>query len=144
MHAPENLTSSTSPPHHTIESRPSPTSSLVAGQTLEGTGGPGSIKTAGSHRRGESDVPPPDSGDDQEQHDARIVAAFRCRRCGYATTTLHAGNRHLSRSCTGVRALEEAPQEDSRAAGDAPPDHRSPEGPTGRRRNAEHGRGGGP
>ena len=47
----------------------------------------------------------------QEQHDARIVAAFRCRRCGYATTTLHAGNRHLSRSCTGVRALEETPQE---------------------------------
>ena len=47
----------------------------------------------------------------QEQHDARLVAAFRCRRCGYATTTLHAGKRHISRSCTGVRALEEAPQE---------------------------------
>ena len=137
MPAPATSTSFRSPLHHTIESRPSPTSSLVVGQTLEGTGaGQEVLKLRGATDGEKVTFPlpipgtitcdlcrPPDSWRRkqskhrdalkhlQEQHDARIVAAFRCRRCGYATTTLHAGNRHLSRSCTGVRALEEAPQE---------------------------------
>ncbi|RUS69483.1 hypothetical protein EGW08_022751 [Elysia chlorotica] len=37
--------------------------------------------------------------------------AFRCSTCGYCCTTLHAGNRHLARSCPGVRVPVEAPHD---------------------------------
>ena len=137
MPTPVTLPSSRSPPHHTIESRPTPTTSLEAGHLLEGTGvGLEELKLRRAIQGEKITFPLPIPGTItcdlcrppvswrrkksnhrdalrhmQEQHDARTVAAFRCTRCGYATTTLHAGNRHLSRSCTGVRALEEAPQE---------------------------------
>ena len=129
MPAPITLPSPASPQHHAIESRPSPVSSIVAGQAQEGTGaGQQDLRLRGAIEGEKVTFPLPIPGmitcdlcrppvswrrkqSKQEQHDARIVAAFRCRRCGYAITTLHAGNRHLSRSCTGVRALEEAPQE---------------------------------
>ncbi|GFS24503.1 hypothetical protein ElyMa_007004900 [Elysia marginata] len=34
----------------------------------------------------------------QENHHPGLVANFRCTTCGFMCTTLHAGNRHLSRS----------------------------------------------
>ena len=137
MPAPATLPSSRSPPHHAIESRPSHTTSITADQALEGTGaGQQELKLRGSIEgekvtfalpipaiitcdlcrpsvswRRKQCKPRDALRHLQEQHDARFVAAFRCHQCGYATTTLHAGNRHLSRSCTGVRTLEEAPQE---------------------------------
>ncbi|RUS74708.1 hypothetical protein EGW08_017538 [Elysia chlorotica] len=36
----------------------------------------------------------------QDAHDNRVAMAFRCSTCGYCCTTLHAGNRHLARSCS--------------------------------------------
>ena len=134
---PELLPSSRSPQQHASESRPTPTTSIEAGRQLEGTGvDQDELKLRGAMQGEKILFPLPIPGTItcdlcrppvswrrkksnhrdalrhmQELHDARTVAAFRCTRCGYATTTLHAGNRHLSRSCTGVRALEEAPQE---------------------------------
>ncbi|KAK3804481.1 hypothetical protein RRG08_062999, partial [Elysia crispata] len=136
---PELLPSSRSPQQHASESRPTPTTSIEAGRQLEGTGvDQDELKLRGAMQGEKILFPLPIPGTItcdlcrppvswrrkksnhrdalrhmQELHDARTVAAFRCTRCGYATTTLHAGNRHLSRSCTGVRALEEAPQEDT-------------------------------
>ena len=40
-----------------------------------------------------------------------MLESWRLSGVDDATTTLHAGNRHISCSCTGVRALEQAPQE---------------------------------
>ncbi|KAK3744154.1 hypothetical protein RRG08_064181 [Elysia crispata] len=134
---PETLNTSESPPHHPPENRPTPVTSIMAGQVLEGTGaGLQDMKVRGAIQGEKITFPLPIPGiitcdlcrppvswrrkksnhrdalrHLQEQHDARFVAAFRCQQCGYATTTLHAGNRHLTRSCAGVRALEEAPQE---------------------------------
>ncbi|KAK3774387.1 hypothetical protein RRG08_049042 [Elysia crispata] len=40
-----------------------------------------------------------------------MLESWRLSGVDDATTTQHAGNRHISCSCTGVRALEQAPQE---------------------------------